>query len=153
MPPGVVSCAATFEEDGEAYSMTDEDAIRELMRHWRQATADGDVSQLLPLMAEDVVFLSAGQPALRGRGAFETHLRTALKTVRLQPTAELQEMAVAGEFAYCWSDVVLRVTPRDAAPALQLVGADLTILRKEPDGRWVVFRAASMLVPQGPSHS
>ena len=40
------------------------------------------------------------------------------------------------------------VTPRDAAPALQLAGADLTILRKERDGRWVVFRAASMLVPQ-----
>jgi len=43
------------------------------------------LSQLLPLMAEDVVFLSAGQPTLRGRGAFATHLRAALKTVRLQP--------------------------------------------------------------------
>ena len=128
--------------------MTDEDAIRELMRHWRQATADGDVPQLLPLMAEDVVFLSAGQPALRGRDAFETHLRTALQAVRLQPTAELLEIVVAGKFAYCWNEAVLHVTPRDAAPALQLAGADLTILRKEPDGRWVVFRAASMLVPQ-----
>ncbi len=128
--------------------MTDEDEIRELLRRWRHATADGDVSQLLPLMAEDVVFLSAGQPALRGRHAFETHIRAALTTVRLQPTAELQEIAVAGKFAYCWNEVVLHVTPRDQAPALQLAGADLTILRKEPDGRWVVFRAASMLVPE-----
>jgi ketosteroid isomerase-like protein len=68
--------------------------------------------------------------------------------MRLQPTAELQEITVAGPFAYCWNDVVLHVTPRDSAPALRLVGADLTILRKEPDGRWVVFRAASMLVPE-----
>ena len=128
--------------------MTDEDEIHELLRRWRNATADGDVSQLVPLIAEDVVFLSAGQPTLCGRGAFETHLRAALKMVRLQPTAELQEIAVAGDFAYCWNDVVLNVIPRDPAPALQLVGTDLTILRREPNGRWVVSRAASMLVPE-----
>lgn len=128
--------------------MTDEDEIRELLQRWRHATADGDVSQLLPLMAEDVVFLSAGQPALRGRDAFEAHLRAALEAVRLEPIAELQEIAVTGEFAYCWNEVVLNVRPREPAPALRLAGADLTILRKGPDGRWVVFRAASMLVPQ-----
>ena len=53
------------------------------------------------------MFLSAGQPPVRGRAAFETHPRAALKMVRLQPTAELQEIAVAGEFAYCWNEVVL----------------------------------------------
>jgi uncharacterized protein (TIGR02246 family) len=131
--------------------MTDEDEIRELMRRWRQATADGDVAGLLPLMAEDVVFLSAGQPALRGRAAFEAHLRGALTAVRLQPTAELREIAVAGNFAYCWNDVALHVIPRNPAPAMQLAGADLTILRKEPDGRWVVLRAASTLVPTPPN--
>ena len=123
-------------------------AIHELMRRWRRAIVEEDVSQLLPLMAEDVVFLSAGQPTLRGREAFETHLRAALKTVRLEPTADVQEVAVAGDFAYCWNEVVLNVTPRDAAPPMQLVGTDLTILRKEPDGRWVVCRAASTLLPQ-----
>ena len=128
--------------------MTDEAAIREVMQRWRHATADGKVAQLLPLMAEDVVFLAAGQPALRGRDAFEAHLRAALTAVHLQPTAELQEIAVAGEFAYCWNDVALDVTPRGSAPSLRLVGPDLTIRRKEPDGRWVVFRAASMLVPE-----
>jgi uncharacterized protein (TIGR02246 family) len=128
--------------------MTGEDRIREVLQRWRRATADGNVAQLLPLMAEDVVFLSAGQPALRGRDAFEAHLRAALTAVHLKPTAELQEIAVAGNFAYCWNDVALEVTPRGAASGFRLVGADLTILRREPDGRRVVFRAASMLVPE-----
>ena len=127
--------------------MTDEDGIRELMQHWRSAVADGDVARLLPLMAEDVVFLSAGQPTLRGREAFEAHLRAALQTVHLQPTADLQEIVVAGDFAYCWNEAVLTVTPRAQTTSMRLAGADLTILRKEPDRRWVVFRAASMLVP------
>jgi uncharacterized protein (TIGR02246 family) len=129
-------------------TMTDEDEISDLLRRWRHATSEGDVTQLLPLMAEDVVFLSTGQPALCGREAFEAHFLAAMTTVRLQPIGELREIVVSGTFAYCWNDVVLHVVPRDAAPPLQLVGADLTILRKEPTGRWVVVRGASMLVPQ-----
>ena len=128
--------------------MTDEEKIRELLRSWHRATAQGDVSQLMPLMAEDVVLLSAGQAPLRGREAFASHLRAALEKVRLEPSGDVQEICIAGDFAYCWTDVVLRMTPRDSAPILQLVGPDLTILRKEPDERWVVFRAASMLVIQ-----
>ena len=128
--------------------MTDEDKIMDVLRSWRRATANGDLSELLPLMAENVVFLAAGQPPLCGRDAFASHVRAALEKVRLEPTSELQEIGVAGDFAYCWNNVVLTVTPRDPAPELRLAGPDLTILRREPDGRWVVFRAASMLTPQ-----
>lgn len=128
--------------------MTDEDKIAELLGRWRRATANGDLSELLPLMAADVVFLAAGQPTLRGRDAFASHFRAALEKVRLEPTGELKEVVVSGDFAYCWNDVVLKVTPRDLLPGLRLAGPDLTILRREPDGRWVVFRAASMLTPE-----
>jgi uncharacterized protein (TIGR02246 family) len=125
--------------------MTDEDKINELLRSWRGATAAGDLPGLLSLTAEDVVFLAAGQPPLRGREAFAAHFRAALEKVSLEPTGQLQEIGVMGEFAYCWNDAVLRVIPRDPGPEFRLAGPDLTILRKEPDGRWVVFRAASML--------
>jgi uncharacterized protein (TIGR02246 family) len=128
--------------------MIDEDKIKDVLRNWRCATANGDLPQLLTLMAEDVVFLAAGQPPLRGRDAFAAHFRAAVERVRLEPTGELQEIGVAGDLAYCWSEVVLKVTPRDPAPELRLAGADLTILRREPDGRWLVFRAASMLTPE-----
>jgi uncharacterized protein (TIGR02246 family) len=127
--------------------MKDEDEILELMQRWRQAVSDGDVARLLPLMADDVVFLAPGQPTLRGRAAFEAHLRAALQTVRLEPAADLQELTVAGDFAYCWNEAVLTVTPLGQSTSMRLTGADLTILRREPDRRWVVFRAASLLVP------
>ena len=128
--------------------MTDEDRIIDVLRTWRQATASGEVSALLPLMAEDVVFLAAGQPALRGRDAFASHIGAALTNVRLDPAGELKEVGVVGDFAYCWNDVVLRVIPRDSATEWRLMGPDLTILRREPDGRWLIFRAASMLTPE-----
>jgi ketosteroid isomerase-like protein len=45
----------------------DERAIREFVATWHRATASCDLPQLLALMAEDVVFLVAGQPPMRGR--------------------------------------------------------------------------------------
>ena len=81
--------------------MTDEDTINEVLQIWRHATANLDLSGLLPVTAENVVFLAAGQPPLRGRDAFVSHFRAALETRRLEPTGELKEIGVAGEFAYC----------------------------------------------------
>ena len=131
--------------------MTDEDRIIELLRIWREATANGNVSALLPLVAEDVVFLSAGQPPIRGREAFAAHIGAALSHVRLEPTGDLKELGIAGDFAYCWSDVSLQVMPREPGPEWRMIGPDLTILRREPDGRWMIFRAASMLMPKSAS--
>ena len=34
----------------------DEQSIRDLVAKWQSATAAGDLSRILPLMAEDVVF-------------------------------------------------------------------------------------------------
>jgi uncharacterized protein (TIGR02246 family) len=128
--------------------MTDEDKIRDVLEQWRRATAAGNVSDLLPLMADDVVFLAAGQPALRGRDAFASHLRAALEKVRLEPSGETREIRVDGSLGYCWSEVALTLKPHGLPSVQKLVGQDLTILRREADGRWVVFRSASMLVPQ-----
>ena len=54
---------------------TDEQAIRNLVEQWHRATAAGDVDTVLRLMAEDVVFLMAGKPPMKGRSTFEQGLR------------------------------------------------------------------------------
>ena len=48
----------------------DERAIQDLIAEWLGATAAGEPSRLRGLMAEDVVFLTPGQPPLRGRERF-----------------------------------------------------------------------------------
>lgn len=52
--------------------MNDEQAIRDLIATWHKASAAGDLTTVLKLMAEDVVFLVAGKPPMRGRDAFAT---------------------------------------------------------------------------------
>jgi uncharacterized protein (TIGR02246 family) len=74
----------------------DEQSIRNLVAQWHRATAAGDVDAVLGLMSEDVVFLVAGRPPMRGRGAFEKGLRAVLKTHRIESSGDIREIQVCG---------------------------------------------------------
>lgn len=49
---------------------SDEREIRQLIATWMAATKAGDIGSVLSLMADDVVFLLAGQPPMIGKSAF-----------------------------------------------------------------------------------
>ena len=73
----------------------DEQVISDLIALWHRATAAGDVDTVLSLMAEDAVFLVAGQPPMRGRDAFERGLRGLLTQHRIESTGHVQELEVS----------------------------------------------------------
>ncbi len=131
----------------------DEQAIREVVAAWMMATAAGDVSQLRPLMAEDVVFLTPGQAPMRGRDAFVAGFQAALQHVRIQPSGEVLEITVTGDWAYSVAHLSVTVTPRDGGAAVRRRGHTLTVFRKEDDGRWVIARDANMLTVEIASNS
>jgi len=123
----------------------DEQAIRAVVARWHGATADGDVETVLTLMADDVVFLVAGQPPMRGRAAFASGLRKLLSTHRIESTGDVKEVAVSGDLAYCWTELTVRIVPQAGGDAVTRAGNALSILRKQADGAWVVVRDANML--------
>lgn len=129
--------------------LTDEQSIRDLITEWMDATVAGDLAKILPLMAEDVVFLIAGQPPMRGRDAFAAAFQAGIGKVRIEPKSTIQEIQVAGNFAYCWNHLQVDITPLQGGSPIRRLGYTLTVLRKEPDGRWVVFRDANMLAADG----
>ncbi len=92
--------------------MSDEDQIRELVAVWHRATAAGDVAKILGLVAEDVVFLRAGQPPMRGRAAFAEGTRAALERFRIESSGDVQEVCVSGNLAYCWTELRVNMIPR-----------------------------------------
>src|SRR5439155_11128188 len=73
----------------------DEKAIRDLVMTWQSAAAAGDLPRLLTMMAEDVVFLTPGQPPMRGRDAFATNFRTAVENFRIESSCQIQEIRIA----------------------------------------------------------
>jgi uncharacterized protein (TIGR02246 family) len=123
----------------------DEQQIREVIATWLRATAAGDLSQVLSLMAEDVIFLLPGQPPMRGREAFAAGFRAALQHVRIGGVSDIQEIRITGDYAYCWNQLSLTITPLQGGPPKRRAGSTLSVFRRERDGHWRLFRDANLL--------
>ena len=91
--------------------MSDEQRIRDLIATWLRASAEGDINKILPLMAEDVVFLIPGQPPMRGREAFAASFAGWQGKFSLETDCEIQEIQVFGDWSYCWIQLSVTMTP------------------------------------------
>ena len=127
---------------------SDESEIRQLVATWMTATKAGDIETVLSLMADDVVFLIAGQPPMVGKSAFATASRaqSGQAAPQFAGTSEIQEIKVLGEWAFMWTKLTVVVTPPGGAQPMTRAGHTLSILRKQ-NSRWVLARDANMLVP------
>jgi len=123
----------------------DEQAIRNLVAEWQRASAAGDVATLTSLMDEDVIFLTPGNPPMRGRDAFVAAFRQVTGHYDLESTSEIREIQVTGDWAYFWSYLRVTVTPGAEGSPVRRAGHTLTVLRKQPGGRWGLFRDANLL--------
>ncbi len=123
----------------------DKQQIRDVIATWLEATSAGDLDRVLSLMAEDVVFLRPGQAPMRGREAYAAASRPAIGQVRIEGTPEIQEIEIAGNYAYCWNYLSIRVTPLAGGAAKCQAGNILSVFRREADGRWVLYRDANLL--------
>ena len=126
----------------------DEQAIRDLIGTWHRATASGDLLRILKLQAEDVVFLVAGQPPMRGRDAFAAGFKKALKNAHIESSSDIQEIHVNGDWAYVWNYLVVVTTLKDGKPPQRRTGNVLSVMRKQSDGKWLMFRDANLLADE-----
>jgi uncharacterized protein (TIGR02246 family) len=71
-----------------------------------------------------------------------------LTGVRFETSSQIKEIKLLGDWAYLRNYLEVTMTPPGGGAPLRRSGHTLTILRKEPDGRWRVARDANLLVPQ-----
>src|ERR1700730_786648 len=121
----------------------DEQAVRQLVTTWLDASKAGDTEKVLSLMTDDVVFLVAGQPPMRGKAAFAAS-QSALKAAKIDATSEIQEIKVVGDWAYMWTKLSVVITPPNGAAPIKRAGNTLSILRRQADN-WLIARDANML--------
>ena len=125
---------------------SDEDEIRALVDTWMAATRAGDVETVLGLTTDDVVFLTPGRPPMR-KDAFAAQSRgqAAGGAPAIDGTSEIQEIQVAGDWAFMWTKLSVTVTPAGGSP-MRRTGHTLTVLRRD-HGRWRLARDANLLAP------
>lgn len=125
----------------------DEKAIRAVIADWAEATLAHDLNRILPLMAEDVVFLIPGGE-LRGREGFTKAFETGSSSMKVQPTMDVQEIKIFGDYAYVWNRISVLLYPETGGSPKTLGGDALSIFHKNADGKWVIIRDSNTVVPK-----
>ena len=120
----------------------DERAIRDLVATWMAASKAGDQDTVLGLMTDDVVFMVPGREPF-GKEAFAAASQ-GMQGMRIEGTSDIVELQVLGDWAYLRNRLNVTITPPGGPPTTRS-GYTLTILRKEPDGRWRLARDANLL--------
>ena len=99
---------------------------------------------MLNLLADDVVFMVPGKEPF-GKETFAQNYEQ-LKDTTMETTSDIQEIKILGEWA--WMRNFLKATfTSTSGESTEHSGYILTILRKSPDGRWVIARDANLLMP------
>jgi uncharacterized protein (TIGR02246 family) len=127
----------------------DEEAIRASIDTWLRATRDGDVEAVLDLMTPDVIFQVPGQPPMQGRDAFEQALRGVLANHAIDTSSEIEEIVVAGDFAYSRTRLSVTITSKHGNLPMARTGSTLSIWRRCEDGTWRLSRDANLLGAPG----
>jgi uncharacterized protein (TIGR02246 family) len=121
----------------------DERAIRKLVATWMAASQAGDVATVLGLMADDVTFMVPGREPF-GKEAFAAASQS-MKDMRFEGSYDIREINVLGDWAYLRNYISVTMTPPGGEP-IRRAGHTLSILRKEPSGKWVLARDSNLVM-------
>ena len=120
----------------------DETAIRNLIDTWMRASAAGDADTVLSLMADDVIFMVPGREPF-GKDAFRAASEQ-MKNMRMSGSSDIREIEILGDWAYIRNSIEVTITPPNGN-AVRRSGYTLSILRKQADGKWLLWRDANMV--------
>jgi uncharacterized protein (TIGR02246 family) len=124
----------------------DKEAIRESVETWLEASKRGDLSTMLELLADDVIFIVAGKEPF-GKEAFSAANQEQMKEVEMDASIDIKEIEVAGSWA--WMRSFLEMTMTREGKATKHSGHILTVWQKNAEGHWVIKRDANFVTPEG----
>ena len=120
----------------------DERAIRELVATWMAASQTGDSDTVLGLMSDDVLFTVPGREPF-GKAEFAAAAR-GMQGMQMEGASDIRELQVFGDVAILRNFIRMTMTPNDGKP-MRRAGYTMTVLRKQPDGRWLLWRDANLM--------
>ena len=121
-------------------------AIRALFERWYRAMEDADVAELLSLVCSDVILKAPGSPPLAGISALEQALTSFLEEHSETVSYEVAEVEVSGQLAYARILETARIRSKSGSETSTISGMHLTILRRQPDGNWLLARDIMSLI-------
>ncbi len=139
----LVACAPVQEEPADdpnavEPSIGDESALNALIADYMVAMNSGDPDGVAASYAADAVRMPPDALPISGRESIRRNVAQAFETSDLNVQMQVIETEFSGELAYVRGTFLLTVTPKDGSPATESEGNWMRLMRREPDGRWLV---------------
>lgn len=114
-----------------------------MVDRWMDASRAGDTEAVLDLMTDDVLFSTCGREPF-GKADFAANSE-AMREHEVDGRAEVVEIEILGDRAWIRNRLHMTITAPDGT-VVDSHGYTLTVLKKDADGRWRLFRDANLLV-------
>jgi uncharacterized protein (TIGR02246 family) len=124
-----------------AHSESAESAIRQAIEEFTHAYNAGDFARLTNIFAEDLIDMSMGGPTRRGQDArmhFLSRVRETHANFRPHLEIQINEIQVAGDWAYEHGSLVVALTPRTGGDKSFIRQRYLVIWRRQANGEWKI---------------
>ena len=121
----------------------DREAIQQVWVQYANAVETGNVDAYMALWADGGVQMPPGAPPNIGTDTIRAKTAAKMEAGRANTTAmkiDPQEITVLGDWAYARGMYTVDVTSPDGAALGRTDGKFMTILRRQADGSWKIYR-------------
>lgn len=115
-------------------------AINELWNQYASAVTTGDLDLWISLWADNGIQMAPEAPAVIGKEQIRAKYESIFPQFSFKMAIKNQETSVAGDWAYARGTYTLSMTPKAGGETVYIDGKFLTILKRQVDGFWKIFR-------------
>jgi uncharacterized protein (TIGR02246 family) len=115
-------------------------AVDAIFAKYSASLGAGDADAWSTLWTDDGVQLAPDAPPVVGKAAIREKLRDLLAHFRFDMRIRTEEVHTAGDWAFARGMYAATLTPKAGGAAIPIDGKFLTILLRQADGSWRIYR-------------
>jgi uncharacterized protein (TIGR02246 family) len=132
----LLGCASQARDDRAGTTAT----FEQMLKEFSASLSAGDADRWLALWAEDGVQLPPDEPPVEGKTAIAAKMRGLLNRFKFDMTIQNMETHSTGDWGFVRGRYQATLTPKQGGVAIPIDGKYLTVLNRQSDGSWKIYR-------------
>ncbi len=115
-------------------------AVNDIWNQYSSSLSSGDLDRWMSLWTEGGVQMPPGEPPVIGKDQIRARIKGLLDQFTFNMGIINEEVGVARDWAFARGTYGATLTPKEGGEAIVVDGKYMTILQRQPDGSWKIYR-------------
>ncbi|MCB0181876.1 MAG: SgcJ/EcaC family oxidoreductase, partial [Anaerolineae bacterium] len=115
-------------------------AVNKVWEQYASSLNAGDVDSYMALWADDAMQLPPDSLPIVGKETLRAGLESELEAITYDMEITNKEVNVSGDMAVARGTYAATITFKDGSDPISIDGKYMTLLKRQPDGSWKIFR-------------